>query len=592
MKPVVPGKLESGPGDRKCLSRVAPILVYLSLVRGYKRVRNVMALGPANAEFIVWGIDYTPYGPVDLPTLVSWVKDQRVTAETWIFVIKEAAWQKAVKVPALQMFFQPKAAFASAIPPNVLRRVKILAGLNDHQLERFVKFTEIEKVPQQSLIAKQGERGDSMQMVLQGELHVRMNISGKETILATLGVGDFFGDVSLFDSGPRYADVVTNTESVLLRISASALDGLAKEAPDVATPFLRAIGRTMSARIRAGNKRYSELVKSSRTALVEAHASAQGYQSAAETTSVLAGDLGEASSEPSRPTPPIVPDLEYQSTPEPTPAVTDPLHFSVSAPRSMQAGQSCLLEVWAHPSRLRDEVRRRAREHAGGLEITLQGKGPLLVKRGTLLTVKLSVSGLHIKHRLETILWEGEVANAQFVITVPATAVPGDTFAGRATIYSGGALLTVVSFILRIAANALPSDLLETNETPSRRAFASYASEDADAVLGRIQGMKKALPDLDVFYARSSLTSGERWRERLREEICARDVFYLFWSQAAQHSEWVNWEWRLALAERGIDYIDPVPLTSPQQVKPPPELADELHFDDWVLAYMNPSDPR
>ena len=100
-----------------------------------------------------------------------------------------------------------------------------------------------------------------MYFILEGELRVRMNVMGKETILATLTAGEFFGDISLFDHGPRSADVVANTDSLVVKISASALDELAKTAPETATPFLRAIGRTLTARIRADNKRYGDSVK-------------------------------------------------------------------------------------------------------------------------------------------------------------------------------------------------------------------------------------------------------------------------------------------------------------------------------------------
>jgi hypothetical protein len=46
-------------------------------------------------------------------------------------------------------------------------------------------------------------------------------------------------------------------------------------------------------------------------------------------------------------------------------------------------------------------------------------------------------------------------------------------------------------------------------------------------------------------------------------------------------------EWRCGLAERGIDVIDPVPLVPPDKVPPPRELAEHLHFNDWVLAYVS-----
>jgi hypothetical protein len=122
-----------------------------------------------------------------------------------------------------------------------------------------------------------------------------------------------------------------------------------------------------------------------------------------------------------------------------------------------------------------------------------------------------------------------------------------------------------------------------------RSAFASYASEDRDHVLARVQGMQKILPDLDIFVDVMSLRSGEHWKDRLQQEIVARDTFYLFWSQAAMKSSWVDFEWRYALEARGEDFINPVPLAAPELAPPPPEL-QSLHFGDWTLAVT--AEPR
>jgi hypothetical protein len=97
--------------------------------------------------------------------------------------------------------------------------------------------------------------------------------------------------------------------------------------------------------------------------------------------------------------------------------------------------------------------------------------------------------------------------------------------------------------------------------------------------------MRKAAPNLEVFIDVASLRSGQRWEAELRRVVPTRDVFYLFWSREASQSEWVEREWRLALEQRGLAYIDPVPLVSPAEVPPPRELV-ELHFNDWMLAYM------
>jgi CRP-like cAMP-binding protein len=144
--------------------------------------------------------------------------------------------------------------------------VKILAGLTDPQLERLAQAMETQRVPQWAVVVKQGERGDTMYLILDGELRVRLMVGEKETILSTLGPGDFFGDMSLFDHGPRSADVVANVDSTVLKISATRFEELAQQSPDLAAPFLLATVKTLAARIRADNKRLGDSVKFARAA--------------------------------------------------------------------------------------------------------------------------------------------------------------------------------------------------------------------------------------------------------------------------------------------------------------------------------------
>lgn len=229
-----------------------------------------------NNGFAIWGIDQAAYGPVDLPTLISWIKDERVLADTWVFSQKDNSWKRAPEILELQMFFRSPKSPATpsetekgaepAIRIGVLRRVKILGGLSDAQLERFAQSMEMQRVAQWAQVVRQGERGDAMYFILEGELRVRLVQGGKETILSTLGPGDFFGDMSLFDHGPRSADVVANHESTVLKMTTAGFEKLAKEAPDVATPFLLATIRTLAARIRADNKRIGDSSKLQRAA--------------------------------------------------------------------------------------------------------------------------------------------------------------------------------------------------------------------------------------------------------------------------------------------------------------------------------------
>jgi hypothetical protein len=222
-------------------------------------------------DFIIWGIDDAPYGPVELPVLAEWVKDERVLKETWILVRRSGTWQRASDIPELEQIFAEGATAQSApqpvrvAPTNIkagsLRRIKILAGLSDAQLGHLIQFVELQPVSQWSVVVKQGEPGDAMYLIFEGELRARTMSGGKETILATFGPGDFFGEMSLFDHGPRSADVVANADSTVLKFSTTAFNRLMLEAPDLAAPFLQATAKTMAARIRADNKRLDRITQ-------------------------------------------------------------------------------------------------------------------------------------------------------------------------------------------------------------------------------------------------------------------------------------------------------------------------------------------
>ena len=207
--------------------------------------------------FKILGVDDQIYGPVDLPGLIEWLKDERIAPETWIYRTDGDKWEKAGHLPELAMFFRKTTGTLgnTGLTPGKLRRVKALADFSDEQLEQFAAFMEISAARQWTNVVTQGDEGDAMYLVLEGEVRVRIGQTGNEKILATLGGGDAFGEMSLFDKGKRSADVVANTDAVLLRISAEAFERLVKGAPDLAAPFMFGLARTLAARVRSLDKK-------------------------------------------------------------------------------------------------------------------------------------------------------------------------------------------------------------------------------------------------------------------------------------------------------------------------------------------------
>lgn len=228
-----------------------------------------MSAGADSREYKVWAVDDVVYGPVSLRTVLEWVEDERIVRGMWLYPMDTKQWTKAGDLLELNDAIDAAAEgqdedFADTgplvvdLPLNALRKVKILDSMNEQQLGRFVQFMEIAKVARQDIVVAQGDPGDAMYLVLSGRLRVRQLISGKETVLATLGVGEFFGEISLFDEGPRSADVVANEASTLLVIRTDRFHEFVETMPEVAAPFLVAMGRTMGDRIRADNERHKK----------------------------------------------------------------------------------------------------------------------------------------------------------------------------------------------------------------------------------------------------------------------------------------------------------------------------------------------
>jgi hypothetical protein len=150
---------------------------------------------------------------------------------------------------------------AARLEPRVLRRVRILASMSDDQLRQLAQFMDLWEIPRGTVVARRGDMGDAMHLILEGEFIVRINVMGKETVLATLAMGDFFGDVFMLDPGPHSADVVANTDTVVLGLSARKWMDMREKAPELAALFVRAIGGTRERSVGVGNRRYTQPAK-------------------------------------------------------------------------------------------------------------------------------------------------------------------------------------------------------------------------------------------------------------------------------------------------------------------------------------------
>jgi CRP-like cAMP-binding protein len=221
-------------------------------------------------DYKVWAVDNVVYGPVDFGTLEAWVQDERVAEDTWIYQISKDIWFKASDFSQFKVYFDEEddedvdtrlQSKAHAVSMGTLKRIKLFGLLDDNQLKQLGHFLEYRKHPPYSLVVKNATPSDRMFFVIEGEARVRINVEGRECILATLVTGDFFGEHCLFDQAPRSADVLTNVESELYSMSVASFQRMTTERPALAASLLLAIGKTMVVRIRANNKKLESMMQ-------------------------------------------------------------------------------------------------------------------------------------------------------------------------------------------------------------------------------------------------------------------------------------------------------------------------------------------
>jgi hypothetical protein len=112
-----------------------------------------------------------------------------------------------------------------------------------------------------------------------------------------------------------------------------------------------------------------------------------------------------------------------------------------------------------------------------------------------------------------------------------------------------------------------------------KSAFASYSSKDQEKVASIVGALRQV--NIDFFLDCLDLRPGEAWKKRLREEIEKREKFWLFWSEAAAASKWVEWEWRTALRLKKKAGILPYALLPAPN---PPKALSSLQFSSVEAA--------
>ena len=135
---------------------------------------------------------------------------------------------------------------SSAVAPaplQVLRQVPLFTDLEDDQLERLADRFRERTFTEGATIVEEGATGTSFFVI--GEGNANVSVGGG--IKATLGAGDYFGEMAVVDEGVRSASVIAATDVRTFFLTPWEFRPFVEEHPAVAWKLLQALARRLRA---------------------------------------------------------------------------------------------------------------------------------------------------------------------------------------------------------------------------------------------------------------------------------------------------------------------------------------------------------
>ena len=140
---------------------------------------------------------------------------------------------------------------------TIVRSAPLFAALDEESARSLRQSMQEVSLGRSEELFAEGDQGDRLYVILEGKITLgRTSSDGRENLLAILGPGEMFGELSLFDPGPRTATATSVGESRLIGLGHQALEPWLLQHPAVAQKLLNALAR----RLRRTNETLADLV--------------------------------------------------------------------------------------------------------------------------------------------------------------------------------------------------------------------------------------------------------------------------------------------------------------------------------------------
>ena len=145
------------------------------------------------------------------------------------------------------------------MPPSIavdaLKTQPLFQGLTPEELSNVSTLVFEKTYPKNSTLFVEGMTGEILYLIQKGKVEItHKDAKGEEKVLATLGVGEFLGEMSLIDNRPRTATARAGEDLALLVMTKKAFNTLMEKYPSAALKVVMVFLKTANERLRKANE--------------------------------------------------------------------------------------------------------------------------------------------------------------------------------------------------------------------------------------------------------------------------------------------------------------------------------------------------
>jgi len=131
---------------------------------------------------------------------------------------------------------------------DAFRTVPLFANIGDEDLQQITAVAVVRTFNKGSIVITEGDTSSSLYVILSGEVKVFVSDEdGKTNIVNRLGPGDYFGELSLIDAGPRSASVEAVSQCRLSILARNYFVDYVEQHPQIALSLLKDMGQRLRA---------------------------------------------------------------------------------------------------------------------------------------------------------------------------------------------------------------------------------------------------------------------------------------------------------------------------------------------------------